>query len=353
MAKEYGFAITSLGMIADFHARAIKAMKGGRLAACYSRRKDAVEAFAAKYGCTPYYDYDSLLKDKAVDIVTICSPSGAHLEYALPAVSAKKHVIVEKPLEITLAKCDRMIKAADKAGVALGAVFPSRFVEASQVAKKAIAEGRLGRITLADAYVKWWRPQSYYDGGAWRGTWELDGGGALMNQSIHAIDLLQWLAGPVKAISAVTGILAHERIEVEDTAVAALEFSHGGLGTIEGTTSAWPGFLKRIEISGDKGTIMLEEDNVVTWKFAEERPEDEDIRRRLSGKDTVGGGAADPKAIKFEKHQYNFEAFVAALNAGRAPELDGREGRKAVEIILAVYAAAERGKRVGLPLKGT
>ena len=351
MSRDYGFAITSLGMIADFHARAIQAMKGGRLAACYSRKKEAVDAFAAKYNCKPCYDYKSLLADREVDIVTICAPSGAHLDYALPAIRAKKHLIVEKPLEITLRRCDKMIKAADKAGIMLGAIFPSRFVEASQVAKKAIVEGRLGRLTLADAYVKWWRTQAYYDSGAWRGTWDLDGGGALMNQSIHAIDLLQWLAGPVKSISAVTGILAHERIEVEDTAVAALEFESGALGTIEGTTSAWPGFLKRIEISGDKGTIMLEEDNIVTWKFADERPEDEEIRRKVSGKDTVGGGAADPKAIRFDKHQFNFEAFVRALSEGRRPELDGREGRKAVEIILAIYAAAKKGRKISLPLK--
>jgi len=338
-------------MIADFHAKAIQAMRGGRLIACYSRRREAVEGFAAKYDCRPYYDYEALLADREVEIVTVCAPSGAHVEYALPAIKAKKHVIVEKPLDITLARCDKMIEAARRARVRLGAIFPSRFVEASQLAKKAIAEGRLGRVTLADAYVKWWRTQGYYDSGAWRGTWELDGGGALMNQSIHAIDLLQWLAGPVKAISAVTGILAHKRIEVEDTAVAALEFKGGALGTIEGTTSAWPGFLKRIEISGTAGTIMLEEDNIVTWKFAEERAEDDEIRRRLGGKDTVGGGAADPKAIRFDKHQYNFEAFVQALDEGRAPELDGREGRKAVEIILAVYKAAKSGKKVTLPLK--
>ena len=350
MAREWGFAITSIGMIADFHARAIAAMTRGRLVACYSRRKEAVDEFARKYDCKPYYDYDALLKDKAVDIVTICAPSGAHLEHALPAMKAKKHVIVEKPLEITLARCDKMIAAAEKYGVRLGAIFPSRFVESSQIAKRAIDDGRLGRITLADAYVKWWRTQQYYDSGGWRGTWELDGGGALINQSIHAIDLLQWLAGPVASIAAATATLAHERIEVEDCATASLQFASGALGTIEGTTAAWPGFLKRIEISGDKGTIMLEEDNIVTWKFAEERPEDEQIRRQFGGADMVGGGAADPKAIKFEKHQYNFEAFVKALDEGRAPELDGREGRKAVEIILAVYESAKKGKRVTLPL---
>jgi predicted dehydrogenase len=324
-------------------------MRGGRLVACYSRRKEAVDEFAGKYNCKAYYDYDELLADQDVNIVTICSPSGVHLDYALPAVEAGKHLIVEKPLEVTLEKCDRMIEAAAKAGVKLGAIFPSRFVEASHIAKKAIDEGRLGRITLADVYVKWHRTQEYYDSGGWRGTWELDGGGALMNQSIHGIDLLQWLAGPVKSISGVTGILAHERIEVEDTAVAALEFENGALGTIEGTTAAWPGFLKRIEISGTKGTIMLEEDNIVTWQFAEERPEDDEIRKKYGGKDEIGGGAADPAAISFAKHQYNFEAFVDALDAGKAPELDGAEGRKAVELILGVYEAARRGAKVNLP----
>ncbi len=350
MAKEWGFAVTSLGMIADFHARAISEMAGGRLVACHSRRKEAVDDFAEKFDCRPYYDYADLLADDDVEIVTICAPSGAHLDYALPAIGAKKHLIVEKPLEVTLERCDQMIDAAEKAGVTLGAIFPSRFVEASHLIKKAIDEGRLGRMTLADVYVKWHRTQEYYDSGGWRGTWELDGGGALMNQSIHGIDLLQWLAGPVCCVSAVTGILAHERIEVEDCAVAALEFENGALGTIEGTTAAWPGFLKRIEISGDKGTIMMEEDNILTWKFAQERPEDDQIRRKFSAGDTVGGGASDPAAIKFDKHQQNFEAFVDALNRGTAPELDGREGRKAVEVILAVYESARKDCKVRLPL---
>lgn len=350
MAEEHGFAITSLGMIADFHARAIQAMTGGRLVACYSRRKEAVDAFAEKFSCKGYHDYADLLADDEVDVVTICAASGVHLDYCLPAIEAGKHLIVEKPLEVTLARCDQVIEAAEAAGVMLGAVFPSRFVEATQVAKKAIDDGRLGRITLADVYVKWWRTQEYYDSGGWRGTRDLDGGGALMNQSIHGIDLLQWLAGPVKSISGVTGILAHERIEVEDVAVAALEFESGALGTIEGTTAAWPGFLKRIEISGTTGTIMLEEDNIVTWKFAEEHPDDEVIRRKFSSPDTVGGGASDPSAISFDKHTANFEAFVRALDAGQTPELDGREGRKAVEIILGVYESARRGAKVTLPL---
>ena len=350
MAKEWGFAITSLGMIADFHARAIQAATGGRLVACYSRRAEAVDEFAKKFGCKPYHDYDELLADDEVEIVTICAPSGAHLDYALSAIEAGKHLIVEKPLEVTLERCDRMIEAAEEAGVTLGAIFPSRFVEAANVVKSAIDDGRLGRVTLADVYVKWHRTQGYYDSGGWRGTWELDGGGALMNQSIHGIDLLQWLVGPVKSVSAVTGILAHERIEVEDCAVAAIEFENGALGTIEGTTAAWPGFLKRIEISGDAGTIMMEEDNIVTWKFAEERAEDDEIRSRFSAADTVGGGASDPSAIKFDKHTANFEAFVRALDRGEKPELDGREGRKALEIILAIYESARRGAKVTLPL---
>ncbi|MCD6404966.1 MAG: Gfo/Idh/MocA family oxidoreductase [Planctomycetes bacterium] len=350
MPKEWGFAITSLGMIADFQARAIAAMTGGRLVACYSRRADAVDAFAEKFDCKPYYAYDKLLADPEVEIVTVCTASGAHNEYAIPAAEAGKHIIVEKPLEVTLERCDAVIEAAEAAGVELGCVFPSRFVEASALAKKAIEAGRLGRITLADAYVKWWRPQEYYDSVGWRGTVKLDGGGALMNQSIHAIDLLQWLAGPVESVVSVTGTLAHKRIEVEDTAVAALRFANGALGTIEGTTSAWPGFLKRIEISGDTGTIMLEEDRIVTWKFAEELPEDDSIRQKFASEDEFGGGASDPSAIDFRKHQRNFEAFIDALDAGRHPDLDGREGRKAVEIILAVYKAARRGGKVTLPL---
>ncbi len=203
--------------------------------------------------------------------MTICSPSGAHLDPALAAAKAGKHVVVEKPLEITTARCDEIIQATDAAGVKLGVTFQSRFHQASQLLKQAMVEGRFGTVTLGDAYVKWFRSQQYYDSGAWRGTWKLDGGGALMNQAIHSVDLLLWLMGDVVEVHARTATMTHQRIEVEDVAVATLQFRSGALGVIEATTTAYPGSLKRIEICGSGGMAVLEEEDLKQWQFLNEQ----------------------------------------------------------------------------------
>jgi len=274
------------------------------------------------------------------------------LEPAVQAAKAGKHVIVEKPLEITLRRCDRIIDACDRQGVRLATIFPSRFHDSSRTLKAAVDAERFGRLTLGDAYVKWYRSQAYYDSGAWRGTWELDGGGALMNQAIHNIDLLQWLMGPVAEVQAQTALLAHDRIAVEDTAVAALRFTNGALGVIEATTSVYPGYLKRLEIHGNAGSAAMEEEDIVRWDFAKKQKRDEAIQAAMQRSKSTGGGAADPKAIGHHGHTRQFQDFVDALKKDRPLAVDGREGRKAVEIILAIYKSAETGKAVKLPLQG-
>jgi len=346
----YGFGLVGAGLIADFHARAIGEIEGATVTAVADVDEARGNAMAQKYDATFHKDFRDLAGDPKVDIVNVCTPSGLHAEPALAAIEAGKHVIVEKPLEVTLERCDSIIEKADQAGVGVGVIFPSRFSDASTVTRKAIDDGRLGRITLADAYVKWYRTQEYYDRGGWRGTWKLDGGGALMNQSIHAIDLLNWFAGPVETVQAFTGTLSHERIEVEDTAVAVLRFASGALGVIEGTTSAYPGFLKKLEISGSQGSIIMEEGALQAWAFEEARPEDDDIRERFAPK-TSKGGAADPADIGHEGHRRQIVDFIEALEQKRAPLVDGPEGRKAVEIILAIYESARTGQPVALPLK--
>jgi predicted dehydrogenase len=339
-------------MIARFHARAIGDVRGAKLVACFNRTPAKADKFAAEQGCRAYRDIDDLLADPAVDVVTIGTASGAHLEPALAAAKAGKHVIVEKPLEITLKRCDQIIKACDKAGVRLATIFPSRFHDSSQELKRAVDAGRFGRLTLGDAYVKWYRTQAYYDSGAWRGTWEFDGGGALMNQAIHSVDLLQWLMGPVAEIRAHAATLAHERIAVEDTAVASLRFANGALGSIEATTAAWPGYLKRIELHGSQGSAMIEEEDIVKWDFATKDRRDASIQRQMARSKSTGGGAADPAAIGHQAHAKQFRDFVEAIQKGRPPLIDGREGRRAVEIILGIYKSAESGKPATLPLSG-
>jgi predicted dehydrogenase len=335
-------------MIARHHARAIAQVEGGRVAAVASRSEARAKEMAAEIGCRAYGDLAEMLEDPAVQVVSICTPSGAHMEPAIAAAEAGRHLIIEKPLEISLERCDRIIEAAERHGVQLGGVFQSRFFEASRLLKAAVEAGRFGDMVLADAYVKWFRPQEYYDHGGWKGTAAFDGGGALMNQSIHAIDLLLWCAGPVRSVQAFKGVRGHRRIEVEDTAVAALEFESGAMGVLEGSTAVYPGFLKRIELSGTGGSAVLEEEDLKTWSFSREAREDEEIRRRFSAETATGGGASDPGAIGIEGHRRQFEDFLGALDAGRPLELDGREARRAVELVLAVYRSAENGERVRL-----
>ena len=288
-----GFAIVGTGMISHFHALAIKDVRGGKLVACCDMVAERAHQFASKVECTPYDNLAKMLADPAVDVVTIATPSGAHMEPAVAAARAGKHVIVEKPLEITLKRCDRIISECEKQGVKLGTIFPSRFHDSSVKLRKAIDQGRFGRLTLGDAYVKWYRTQEYYDSGAWRGTWKLDGGGALMNQAVHTVDLLSWLMGPVEEIQAQTATLAHKRIEVEDVATATLRFQNGALGVIEATTAAYPGYLKRIELHGSHGSAVLEEEDLKTWDFAKKLRADAAIHEAMKKSKSTGGGAAD------------------------------------------------------------
>jgi UDP-N-acetyl-2-amino-2-deoxyglucuronate dehydrogenase len=345
-----GFGIIGCGMIANFHARAIAEVRGARLVGGYDAVPAAADRLAGSFGCKAYYRLKDMLADPAIDVVTIGTPSGAHLEPAVAAAREGKHVIVEKPLEITLRRCDKIIDECRKACVTLSTIFPSRFHQASRELKRAVDQGRFGTLALGDAIVKWYRTQAYYDSGAWRGTWRLDGGGALMNQAIHSVDLLAWLMGPVAEVRAQTALLAHQRIAVEDTAVAVLRFANGALGTIEASTAAFPGYLKRIEIHGSAGSAVLEEEDLVKWDFAKRIKADRAIIRKMGEKKSTGGGAADPAAIGHHGHARQFQDVVNAIRKGGSPMIDGPEGRRAVEIILAIYKSAETGRAVALPL---
>jgi len=345
-----GFGIIGCGMIGDFHAKAIADVRGAKLAACFDVYPDAANRVAKSTGCTAYHDLHEFLADPAVDVVTIGTPSGAHMGPAVAAARAGKHVIVEKPLEITLSRCDRIIRECKKAGVVLSSILPSRFHDSSVEMKRAVDRGRFGKLTVGDAIVKWYRSQQYYDSGEWRGTWKLDGGGALMNQAIHSVDLLTWLMGPVAEIRAQTAMLAHQRIEVEDTAIATLRFANGALGTIEASTAIYPGYLKRVEIHGSDGSAVLEEEDLVKWDFVKSSRRDAEIRKAMASRKSGGGGAADPSAIGHHGHARQFRDVLRAIKKGTKPAVDGHEGRRSVEIILAIYKAAETGRAVKLPL---
>lgn len=341
-----GFGIVGLGMIADFHAKAIKSTKNGRLAACCSRSRSKAAAFGKKYHCNGYSSLSEFLSDPEVEVVAICTPSGAHMETALEAAKAGRHIIVEKPLEINLERCDKIINACAQQGVICAGIFPTRFWEISMLVKNSLASGRFGTLVLGSAYMKYYRTQEYYDTGGWHGTWKYDGGGALMNQGIHAIDLLQWYMGPVESIRAFSRTLGHTGLEVEDTAVASIQFKSGALGVIEGSTAVYPGYQKKLELGGTKGSVIVIQDKLEAWNFAEEVEEDQEIREKFSDMSRSGWGASNPANVNFLGHQKQFEDLIEAIEKGRTPLVDGVEARKAVEIVLAIYSSVQEGKTI-------
>ena len=343
-----GFAIVGCGMIARFHARALGDVAGTKIVALVGRNAASAEKMKAelKLDCVVSSDLAEVVKRPDVHVVIITTPSGAHLEPAVLAANAGKHVVVEKPLEITLDRCDRIIEACEKNKVKLCTIFPSRFGDANLELKKAVGAGRFGRLTLGETTCKWWRTQSYYDEGGWKGTQALDGGGALMNQAIHNVDLLLWMMGPVSTIAGMTATLAHERIEVEDTAVACMRFKNGAVGVIQAATSVWPGLPKTIGIHGDKGSVVIEQDDLLRWEFDPAAGDDESIRARFAQKVGASGGSSNPASISHVGHARQLADFVRAIESGTAPVVDGREGRRAVEVILAIYESQRTGRIV-------
>lgn len=333
-------------MIADFHAQAIAQLTGARLVGVASRNAENARAFAQKHGLEfSTTRTDELLARKDVHVVCITTPSGVHLEPALAAIRAGKHVVIEKPMEITTQRADEIIHAAELARVRLAPIFQARFGSGARRVKAAIDADRFGRLVLASVAVKWHRGANYYSG--WKGTLALDGGGALINQAIHAVDLLQWFAGMPSEVFCFKTRRVHTRIESEDTASATLRFASGALGTIEASTALWPGWQRRVEICGENGSIALEDDQIARWDFREAFPGDDAIRAEKEGA-ALGSGAGAPNAISFVGHQRQLQDLVDALHAGRAPALDGVEGRKAVALIEALYTSAESGALVKL-----
>jgi predicted dehydrogenase len=342
--KTWNFGIIGTGSIADFHAKAVQSLGNCRLQGVYGRNVVKTEQLAQKYACAIYRNAQEMYEDPAIDVIAVATPSGAHVDPVVEAARYGKHVICEKPLEISLDLIDRMIEAHVKSGTRLGGIFNYRFNEPVRILKKAVDQGRFGVLTNASVYVPWWRSDAYYDS-SWRGTKALDGGGALMNQSIHMVDMLQYMMGPVASLQAYVGTLGHPQIEVEDTAVAILKFKNQALGMIYGSTASFPGQFRRLEITGTRGTAILEENSLKVWQFAESRDEDYAIREKYS---TIegGGGVSDPMAIPFEPHARNIEAFINAVEQNKPFEIDGEEARKSVEIITAIYRAANEHREI-------
>ncbi len=342
-----GFALVGTGMIAGYHAQAIAQTPGARLVGVVSRSPEKGRAFAAQHNIPILTaTVEEMVARPDVQVINVTTPSGAHLEPALIAIRAGRHVIIEKPLETTPARVDQINAAAAKAGVKVAAIFQGRFGSGAQTVKVALDAGRLGRLVLASAYVKWHRTADYYKT-PWKGTWELDGGGALMNQAIHGVDLLQWFAGlPTEVFGQFTRRV-HTGIQADDTTVATLKFPDGALGTIEASTALWPGWSRRIELCGEHGSICLEDDYISRWDFAKAEPGDDAIRSAKRD-NALGSGAGVPGGISLAGHLRQIGDLVAAVRDNRPPAIDGRDGRKAVALVHAIYESAKSGKAVKL-----
>ena len=343
-----GFGIIGLGSVAKTHAYALKMSKNCYLEAVYSPHKDKAEALSKEYGCEAYTNLESFFADDKVEVVLIATPSGLHEDVAVPALKAGKHVLIEKPIEITEEKAWHIVEEGKNNNRLVGGIFQNRFYDAPLLIRKAIDEGRFGRIVMVEASLKWLRSQAYYDSGAWRGTWDIDGGGVLMNQGIHAIDLLLWFGGDVDCVSGFASTLSHERIEVEDNGTVALRFKNGALGVINASTSIYPGYRRRIEVCGTDGSAVLEDEALVSWAFKDNREEDEEIRRKYALPGSTSGGSSNASDINWVGHQRQFDDFALSVREGGKPLVDGEEALRSVKLIRNIYRSAKEERAVEL-----
>jgi UDP-N-acetyl-2-amino-2-deoxyglucuronate dehydrogenase len=331
------------GNISETHARAARAIPGVEIAAVFGHNREKIDRLAKTYGGAPYTDFAAFLAHKPMEMVAIGSPSGLHSEQGIAAARAGLHILTEKPIDISTARADALIAAADQADVRLGVFFQDRFKPDLQRVKSLLDAGILGKPILGEARVKWWRPPEYYAGSKWRGTLALDGGGALINQGVHTVDLLLWLWGDVTAVQAKMSASLH-KIEAEDTLVALLEFANGAFGTLIATTSVFPGYPRRVELTGSEGTLAIEQDLLVRAdlhkpdpSLIHNEPGDQDVRAASAAVNDIRG------------HQAALEDFLRAIRTHSRPACDGREARRSVALVEAIYAAARTAQRVIVP----
>ena len=343
MNKKFGFGIIGCGIIADFHANAIhECSEHADFIGVCDVVADAAEKFAKRHNTHAFKSEAELLACKDIDIVCICTPSGYHHTSVVAAARAGKHIICEKPLAINKEQLDTCEAECKKAGITVSVISQNRYAKSIDRVKRAIDEGLLGRIVCADIYMKYYRSQEYYDSGSWRGTKRIDGGGALMNQGIHGVDLLLYLAGEIKSVYALSKTLARN-IEVEDTLSAVVEYKSGATGVIQATTSVYPGYPRRLDINGEKGSIVLDETSIMRWDIQNGGGHDDVVLMP-----SFTHGAATPTAISNDGHIRQISDTIRCIREGRQPLSGLADGRRAVDVILAIYRSAEEGRPIFL-----
>ncbi len=324
------------GNISETHARATSAIPGVEIVAVYGTNAEKVNRLSRHHGGRPYQDFEAFLSHTPMDMVAIGSPTGLHATQGIAAARRGLHVLTEKPIDISTRRADELIEVAQQSNVKLGVLFQDRLKPDIQRLKQLIDSDVVGKPLLVDARVKWYRPPEYYRGSKWRGTSALDGGGALINQAVHTVDLLLWLLGDVSRVQARIATAMHN-IESEDTVIALLEFASGALGTFLATTMAFPGYPRRVEITGTEGTLILENDRVVAA----------DLKTRVTGVSVSAPSegnenVASPVVSDFTAHQAVFEDFIQAIRENRTPMCDGRDGRRSLALVEEIYQAAKR-----------
>jgi len=325
------------GNITETHARAVRAIPGAEITAMHGTNSEKLNTLCREYGGTPFQGLDAFLAHRPLDMVAIGSPSGLHATQGIAAAERGLHVLTEKPIDINTERADALIEAAERNRVKLGVMFQDRVKPGIRQLKQWIDTGFVGKVLLADARVKWYRPPEYYSQSRWRGTLALDGGGALINQAIHTVDLLLWLLGDVNRVQS-RSVTALHKIEAEDTALAILEFSSGALGVFQATTAAYPGYPRRVEVTGTEGTVILEHDRIIAANLRNPTP------GFSEGAVTDANQSASSAVVSdFRGHQALFEDFIQAIKSDTRPICDGRDGRRSIALVESIYRAA-RGK---------
>ena len=343
-----GFGLLGAGLIAPFHARALRASKVADLIGVADLDAARLAKLTGEFGCKGYPSLEAMLADPEIDAVSVLTPNHLHYDAVLKAAKAGKHVLIEKPPAMSLRETDEMAAACAAAGVKGCVSVQCRTRQAVQAIRQAVLEGRFGKLYHADAYMKWFRAAEYYHMDAWRMS-RRSGAGVTIQQAFHYVDLLQYLVGPPKAVHARMKNLAHPDVDLEDTLLAFIEYENGAQGVVQASTALWPGTDVRIEINGENGTAVMVGERIETWKFREERPEDAEIR--TYGSAAVATGATGAADLGFHDHQVVIEDLACSVTTGREPMITLASVRPTLEWSLAMYLSAKQDARVTLPLE--
>lgn len=336
-----GIAIVGCGAVSKVHLAALAQIPAARVCGVWSRNPETTKKCAVENGVKAYQSFEAICNDPEVGAVILCTPPGFHVDQGLQVAVAGKHLIIEKPLDVDCNKGRKLVETYRQKGLKLAVIYQNRYTKAARQVKAAIDQGLLGKLILGDAYVKWYRSPEYYANTGWRGTWEIEGGGSLITQAIHSIDLLQWFMGKVKSVFGSIRITTHQ-IQTEDLGVAVLEFENGALGVIESSTAITPGFKERLEIHGQKGAIILEGGNIREWKV-EGCNETDYVQPEM-----INYGKTNSPAISFVNHQAQLEEIIGSIINGKEPEVNGEEGLKSLEIVQGIYRSSQKGHKVYL-----